>query len=181
LTKEVSYEDEALTFAPPFDESLQDPISHAQDEENEVNHFPFQVFDDNLFSDSEGEEVKEPFEEPSPSFYDEGKNMIAETSLGDDVLDALPFDQVIQDFDSPAQQEVNTVSYFTFQAFDIALFYDLESEEVLEVPLDELNSSCYDKGSDMVDNIDEFIHVGRHKWDVIGSDEDSIYDREGYL
>jgi hypothetical protein len=68
LTKEVSYEDEALVSAPPSDEALQDPISPAQDEENEVNHFPFQVFDDPLFYDSEGEEVKEPLEELGPSF-----------------------------------------------------------------------------------------------------------------
>jgi hypothetical protein len=44
--------------------------------------------------------------------------------------------------------------------------------------LDALNYSCYDKGSDMVDDIDEFIHVGRCKWDVIGFDEDLIYDME---
>jgi hypothetical protein len=44
-----------------------------------------------------------------------------------------------------------------------------------------LNPSCYDKGSDMVDNIDDFIHVGRCKWDAIGSNEDPIYDMEGYL
>jgi hypothetical protein len=47
--------------------------------------------------------------------------------------------------------------------------------------LDALNPSCYDKDSDMVDNIDEFIHVGRRKWDVIGSNEDPIYDMEGYV
>ena len=41
LTKEVSYEDEVLIFTPPSDEALQDPISLAQDKENEVNHFPF--------------------------------------------------------------------------------------------------------------------------------------------
>jgi hypothetical protein len=73
------------------------------------------------------------------------------------------------------------VSYSPFQYFDDALFYDLEGEEVLQDPLDALNPSCYDKGSDMVDNIDEFIHVGRRKWDVIGSDEDPIYDMEGYI
>jgi hypothetical protein len=61
------------------------------------------------------------------------------------------------------------------------LFYDLESEEVLEEPLDALNPSCYDKGSDIVDNIEEFIHVGRHKWDVIGSNEDPIYEIEGHF
>jgi hypothetical protein len=107
--------------------------------------------------------------------------MIKEMSLGDDVLDALPFDEDIQAFGAPAKQEVSMVSYFPFQDFDDALSYDLESEEVLEEPLDALNPSCYDKGSDMVDNIDEFIHVGRRKWDVIGSDEDPIYDMEGYL
>jgi hypothetical protein len=73
LTKEVSYEDEALVSAPPSDEALQDPISLAQDKENEVSHFPFQVFDDTLFYDLEGEEVKEPLEELGPSFFDEGK------------------------------------------------------------------------------------------------------------
>jgi hypothetical protein len=31
--------------------------------------------------------------------------MIKETSLGDDVLDALPFDEVIQAFDAPAQKK----------------------------------------------------------------------------
>jgi hypothetical protein len=120
-------------------------------------------------------------EELGPSFFYEGENIINETSLGDDVLDPLPFDEVILAIDAPAHQEVNTVSYFPFQDFDDALFYDLESEEVLEESLDALNPSCYDKGSDMVDNIDQFIHVGRRKWDVIGSDEDPIYDMEGYL
>jgi hypothetical protein len=54
----------------------------------------------------------------------------------------------------------------------------LESEEVLEEPLDVLSPSCYDKGNDIA-NIDEFIHVGKCKWDVIGYDGDPIYDIEG--
>jgi hypothetical protein len=33
----------------------------------------------------------------------------------------------------------------------------------------------------MVDNIDEFIHVGKRKWDVIGYDGDPIYDIEGHF
>jgi hypothetical protein len=33
----------------------------------------------------------------------------------------------------------------------------------------------------VVDNIDEFIHVGERKWDVIGYDGDSIYDIEGHF
>jgi len=52
----------------------------------------------------------------------------------------------------------------------------LESEEVLDEPLDALNPSCYDKYSYIFNNIDEFIHVGRNKWDVIGSNKDPIYD-----
>jgi hypothetical protein len=107
--------------------------------------------------------------------------MIKETSPGDDVLDLLPFDEVIQSIDAPAQQEINTVSYFPFQDFNDALFYDLEREEVSEEPLDVLSPSCYDKGDDCVDNIDEFIHVGKCNWDVIGYDEDHVYDMEGHF
>ena len=91
-----------------------------------MNHFPFQVFDDPLLYDSQGEEVKEPLEELIPSFSNEVEKMIKETSLGDDVLDALPFDEVIQANDSPTKQQVKMVSYLPFQNFDDPLFYDLE-------------------------------------------------------
>jgi hypothetical protein len=47
--------------------------------------------------------------------------------------------------------------------------------------LDALDPSCYDKGSDVIDNIDEFIHAGRCKWDVIGHDGDPIYNIEGWF
>ena len=93
-----------------------------------MSHFPFQFFYDTLFYDSEGDEVKEPLEELGPLFFDEGEKMIEETSLGDDVLDPLPFDEFIQAIDALAQHEVIMVSYFPFQDFDDALFYDLESE-----------------------------------------------------
>jgi hypothetical protein len=53
----------------------------------------------------------------------------------------------------------------------------LGSEEEMDEPLNVLNPSCYDRDSDIVD-IDEFIHVGRHNWDVIGSNKDPIYDTE---
>jgi hypothetical protein len=45
-------------------------------------------------------------------------------------------------------------------------------------PLDVLSPSCYDRVDDYVDNIDEFIHIGKHKWHVIGYDGDPIYDIE---
>ena len=39
-----------------------------------------------------------------------------------------------------------------------------------------MNPPCYDKVDDYVDNIDEFIHAIKRKWDVIGYDGDPIYD-----
>jgi hypothetical protein len=66
------------------------------------------------------------------------------------------------------------VSYFPFQIFNDSLSYDVESEEVLDV----LMPSCHDEDDDFVDNIDEFIHVGKRKWDVIGYDGDPIYGIE---
>jgi hypothetical protein len=46
--------------------------------------------------------------------------------------------------------------------------------------LDVLNPSCYDEDDEFVDNNDEFIHVKKHKWDMIGYDGDPIYDIEGH-
>jgi hypothetical protein len=51
----VNYEDEALVTSPLSNDALQGPISLAQDEENEVSHFTFQIFDNTLFYDSESE------------------------------------------------------------------------------------------------------------------------------
>jgi hypothetical protein len=75
-------------------------------------------------------------DELDPPSCDKGENVIEETSHEDEVLMlSLPFDEVIQGFNTPAQEKVNTVSCFPFQDFDDALFYDLESEKVLEEPL----------------------------------------------
>jgi hypothetical protein len=92
-----------------------------------------------------------------------------------------PFDEGHPSSIPPAHNENNMVSYTHFQDFDDALFYDLESEEVLEEPLDTLVPSCYNKSDDVIDNIDEFIHVGRCKWDVICPGDDPIYDIEGHF
>ena len=40
----------------------------------------------------------------------------------DALMLSLSFDEVIQVVDAPAQQEVNTISYFPFQYFEDALF-----------------------------------------------------------
>jgi hypothetical protein len=89
---------------------------------------------------------------------------------------APPSNEAIPKPISPAQEEEDEVSRFHFQVFDDTLFYDLGSEEALEDPLDV--SSLYDKGNYIVDNIDEFIHVRKCKWDVIWYDGDPIYDIE---
>jgi hypothetical protein len=105
-----------------------------------------------------------------------------ETPHEDEVLVSTPpFDEVIQASIPPTHEEENMVSYTPFQDFDDALFYDSESEEVLEEPLDALEPSCYNKIDDVITNIYEFIHIGRHKWDVICHDGDPIYDIEGHF
>jgi hypothetical protein len=61
------------------------------------------------------------------SYCEKGEDIIEEVNHGDDaVIDALPFDEVIQAFDAPAQEKVNKISYFPLKYFDDALFYDLE-------------------------------------------------------
>ena len=32
--------------------------------------------------------------------------------------------------------------------------------------LNDFNPPCYDTNNDIVDNIDEFVHVGRRRWDI---------------
>jgi hypothetical protein len=74
----------------------------------------------------------------------------------------------------PAQEE--TVSYPPILNFDDALPCDEKEEDEF---LNFTNPACYDTDSDTVDNIDEFIHVGRRRWDIVGYDLHPIYDIEG--
>jgi hypothetical protein len=147
-------------YAPPSDEAIQEPIPPGQEEVDEVSRFPFQVFDDTLFYNSEREEEREPLGKTDPPYYE-----VEETSHeGNTIMHALPFDKVVQVLEAHAQEDVNTVCYFPFQE-----------------PSDVLSPSCYDKDDDYVDNNDESIHVEKHKWDVIGYDGDPIYDIEGHF
>jgi hypothetical protein len=68
--KDIKHDDEVLMCAPPSNEAIPNPFPPTQEEEDEVNHFPFQVFDDTLFYDSEGEEEREPLDEIDPPYYE---------------------------------------------------------------------------------------------------------------
>jgi hypothetical protein len=83
-----------------------------------------------------------------------------------------------QVLEAPAQEE--KVSYPPFQDFDNCLLYDLGKEEEMGEILNVSNPPCYDTNTDIV-NFDEFIHVGRRRWDAVGYDMDPIYDIKSHL
>jgi hypothetical protein len=56
---EPEQDDEASTYPPLSDEAIHEPFPPAQEEENEVSHFPFQDLDNALCYDSEKEEEME--------------------------------------------------------------------------------------------------------------------------
>jgi hypothetical protein len=86
--------------APPFYEAIPNPFSPTQEEEDEVSHFLFQVFDDTLFYDSEGEEEREPLDELNPPYYE--VEDVRASHEDEALMLAPPFDEVIQIFDAPA-------------------------------------------------------------------------------
>jgi hypothetical protein len=161
--QEPEQDDEVSTCAPPVDEALQDPVTPAKDEENEVSHFD--SFDDALFYDSENEEEMEPLDEPDSLYL-----------KTEDVEEDLSSDDDIQILEALAQEGLSEVHCSPFQVLNDYLPYDTKSEKVLDV----LTPPCYDTDTDIAD-FDEFIHVGRRRWDVIGYDTDPIYDTKDHL
>jgi hypothetical protein len=111
-----------------------------------------------LFYDSKSEEEMEPLDKLDP------------LCLKTEDVEA---DKVIRTLEAPTQEGLNKVSYF--KTFNDYLFYDVESKEVSDV----LIPSCYDKDNDFVDNFDEFIHVGKHGWDMFRCDDNPMYDIDG--
>jgi hypothetical protein len=75
----------------------------------------------------------------------------------------------------PAQEE--TVSYPPILDFDDALPCDEEEGDEFS---NLANPACYDIDTDIAD-FDEFIHVGRRRWNTFGYDIDPIYDTESHL
>jgi hypothetical protein len=160
--EEAVLEDEVPVIIPHPDEALQDPITPAQDEENEVSYFSF---DDALFYDSESKEGMEPLDEPV-SLYLQTEDVEEDLSSNDD----------IQILEALAQEGLSEVHCSPFQVLNGYLPYDAKSEKVLDV----LTPPCYDTDTDIAD-FDEFIHVGRRKWDAFDYDTDPVYDTESHL
>jgi hypothetical protein len=161
--KEAFHEEEAPVIIPQPDEALQDPVTPAQDEENEVSYFG--SFDDALFDDSENKEGMEPLDEPDSLYL-----------KTEDVEEDLSSDDDIQILEALAQEGLSEVHCSPFQVLNGYLPYDTKSEKVLDV----LTPPCYDTDTDIAD-FDEFIHVGRRRWDTIGYDTDPIYDTKDHL
>jgi hypothetical protein len=163
VTGNGNYEDEAPVITPQPDEALQDPVTPAQDEENEVSYFD--SFDDALFYDSENEGGMEPLDEPDPLYL-----------KTEDVEEDLPSDDDVQILEALAQEGLSEAHCSPFQVLNGYLPYDTKSEKVLDV----LTPPCYDTDTDIAD-FDEFIHVGRRRWDIVGYDTDPIYDTKDHL
>jgi hypothetical protein len=79
-----------------------------------------------------------------------------------------PFDEdeVIQTSIPPAHEEENVVSCTPFQVFDVGSSYDLESDGFSEEPLDVVEPSFDGEHDDAIENIDDFLCIGRHGWDM---------------
>jgi hypothetical protein len=166
-------DDEVPTPAPHSDEVIQEPVSPTQQSEDEVSCFPLQDSDDTLFLDSENEgEMKILNEMDIPCCTIEDKEAIHE----DETIIHAENAKVLK---APAQEE--TVSYPPPLIFDDALLYDEGNEEEENEFSNVSNPACYDTDSDIVDKIDEFIHVGRRRWDIVGYDLDPIYDTESHF
>jgi hypothetical protein len=173
ITRDVNYEDEAPVIAPPSDEAIQEPVPPVQQGNDKVSCSPFQDANDTLFLDSEDEGEKEALNEADgPCCTIKDKEAIHE----DETMTHAENTEVLE---VPAQRE--TVSYPPPLVFDEALPYDEENEEEENEFSNVSNPACYDTDSDIVDNIDEFIHVGRRRWDIVGYDLDPIYDTESHF
>jgi hypothetical protein len=164
---ESEQNDEVSMCVPPSDEVMQEPVSPVQQSEDEVSHFPLQNSNDTVLLDSKDEEEMEASDEVEvPCCAIEDKEAVHE----DEETTHAENTRVLE---VPAQEE--TVSYPPLINFDDALPCDEKEEED-----ESSNPACYDTDTDIAD-FDEFIHVGRRRWDVIGYDLDPIYDTESHL
>jgi hypothetical protein len=164
--QELEQDDEVSTCAPPTDEVMQEPVSPVQQSEDEVGYFPLQNSNDIMSFNSKGEQEMEALDEVEvPCYAIEDKEAVHED-------EEMTHAENIKLLKVPAQEE--TISYPPILNFDDTLPCD-EKEE------DDSDPACYDTDSDTIDNIEEFIHVGRCRWDIVGYDLDPIYDTESHF
>jgi hypothetical protein len=165
--------DEVSTWAPPSDEVVHEPFPPTQQKDDEVSCFPFQDSEDTLFHASESEGEMEALKEvdfPCYTIEDEGAIHEDKTTM---------YVEDTQLLKAPTQEE--TVSYPPPQDFCDAVLFDEGDKEEINGSSNLSNPACCDTDSDIVDNIDEFIHVGRRRWDIVGYDMDPIYDIESHF
>jgi hypothetical protein len=164
---------EVSTYAPPSNEAIQESVSPTRQKDDEVSCFPFQDSDDTVFHDSENEGEMEALNKMNiPCCTIKDKEAVHE----DEKITHAENTKVLE---TPAQKE--TVSCPPPQDFDASLLYDGGDKEEINVSLNFSKPTCYDTDSDIVDNIDEFICVGRRRWDIVGYDMDPIYDIESHF
>jgi hypothetical protein len=164
--QEPEQDDEVPTCAPPTDEFMQEPVSPVQQNENEVSYFPLQNSNDVVFFNSKDEEEMEASDEVEvPCCEIEDEKEVHED-------EAMTYAENIELLKVPAQEE--TVSYPPLIIFDDALPCDGKEEDKFS------NPACYDTDTDIAD-FDEFIYVGRRRWDAISYDTDPIYDMKSHL
>jgi hypothetical protein len=104
--------DEVSTCPPLSDEAIQEPISPAQQKDDEVSCFPSQDSDDTLFHDSENEGEMEALNEvdlPCCTIKDEG------ATHEDKTIMHVEDTQVLE---APAQEETSIVSHPPIHDFD---------------------------------------------------------------
>jgi hypothetical protein len=171
LSSDLDEEDEESFNRQEVEEKIHKEDYQSLEEEQEL---PRDFIEDNgdLIEEREPEEVnhEEDYQEEHelPGEYAEEEHF-DETHLVEDLIHeeaphedeasvlAPSFDEAIQASIPLAHGKKNVVSYTHFQNFDDALFYDSKNEEVIEEPLDALDPSCFNKGDDVIKNIDEFI------------------------
>jgi hypothetical protein len=97
---DIKHDDEVLMCDPPSGKAIHKAIPPSQEEEDEVSQFPFQVFDDTLFYDSEGKEEMDSLDKIDPPYYEVED---IETSHEDNrMIHTIPFNEVIQIVEAPA-------------------------------------------------------------------------------
>jgi hypothetical protein len=144
--------DEVSTYAPPSDESIQEPVPPARQNDNEVSFFPFQDSNNTLFHDSGNEgEMEALYKMNIPCCIIKDKEAVHEDKK-------ITHAENAKVLEAPAQEE--TISFPPPLVCYDALLYDEGSEEKENEFSNVSNPACYDIDSDIVDNIDESYMLG---------------------